>query len=128
MLNHSIVMGRLTRDVEIKETPNGRKVVNNTVACPRDSKDEGTDFIDITVWGTNAENMAKYFSKGSMIIVEGRQRVENYTDKDGKSRKNTTVNVEKWHFCEAKKDGADANKADAPADPVADAGGVQFPW
>ena len=127
MLNTVTIMGRLTKDVEIKDV-NGHKVVNNTLAVGRDGKDEGTDFIDIVVWDGRAEGLAKSCAKGSMIVVKGRLRQDSYTDKEGKSRSQLRVNAEGWYFGESKKGDGNA-KGDAPAaDPVADAGGVQFPW
>jgi single-strand DNA-binding protein len=126
MLNNVTIMGRLTRDIEVKEA-NGHKVVNNTLAVARDGKDEGTYFIDVVIWDGRAEGLAKSCTKGSMIVVNGRLRQDTYTDKEGKSRSNVRVNANNWYFGEAKKAAGDAPDA-APADPVADAGGVQFPW
>lgn len=129
MLNHITLMGNLTKDVEVK-TVGDKKVVNNTIAVRRDFAPEGqpdTDFIDIAVWGPGAERMGKYLSKGSAIVVDGRLQIDNYTDRDGKSRNAASVRVQNWYFGERKAAAKDA----APAEPAPDAdvgGEVEFPF
>ena len=107
MLNHIIVMGRLTRDVELRRTDSGKPVASFTVACDRDHAPEGrereTDFIDCVAWQGTAEFVDKYFNKGSMIIAEGRLQLRNWTDKDGNKRRSAEVLVSHVYFGEAKK-------------------------
>lgn len=128
MLNDITIMGRLTKDVEVKNAGE-HKVVNNTVAVGRDYASEGqpdTDFIDISVWNKSAERMAKHLKKGSMIVVRGRLEINTYADKDGKSRNSANVRVAEWYFGEPKSQG----NADAAAqDDTPDVGGeVDFPF
>ena len=79
MLNKIIVMGRLTRDPELRRTQSGLSVISFSVACDRDFKSQSgekeTDFIDIVAWRTTAEFVCKYFSKGRMAVVEGRCQI-----------------------------------------------------
>ena len=92
MLNHITIMGRLTRDPEMRTTQSGVTVASFTLAVDRDfgGKDGGekqTDFIDCTAWRHTAEFISKYFSKGRMAVVSGRLQIDNYTDNDGNKRK-----------------------------------------
>ncbi len=85
MLNLSIIMGRLTADPELKQTPNGKSVCSFTVAVDRDYAPQGqeqqADFICVTAWNKTAEFVSKYFSKGKMIAVEGQLRTRSYDDR-----------------------------------------------
>ena len=76
MLNHVVLMGRLTRDPELRRTGSGHAVTSFTIACDHDFAPQGgekeTDFIDIVTWRSTAEFAQKYFAKGSMIVVSGR--------------------------------------------------------
>ena len=87
MLNHISIMGRLTRDPEIRYTPNNIPVASFTLAVDRDFKngsgEKETDFINCVAWRSTAEFVEKYFSKGRMIVVSGRLQIRKYTDKDG---------------------------------------------
>ena len=95
MINSVMLMGRLTRDAELRETESGKKVTNVTIATQRPYKNsEGiyeTDFIDCTLWGKMAETICKHFHKGDMIAAKG--RLETTTDKDNNKKLN--LNVEK---------------------------------
>lgn len=106
MLNRCIIMGRMTRDPELRSTGSGKSVTSFTIACERDLKDkEGsrtTDFIDCVAWGSTAENTVKYFSKGRMAIVEGRLQVRDWKDKDGNKRKSVEIIAERVHFGDSK--------------------------
>ena len=109
MLNHSIVMGRLTKDPELRRTDSGIAVTSFSIACDRDftNKDSGereTDFIDCVAWRSTAEFVSKYFSKGNMIVVSGRLQMRNYTDKDGNKRRVTEIVADNVYFGEGKKD------------------------
>lgn len=102
MLNNFSLMGRLTRDPEIKTTPSGVKVLSFTVACDRNFKNQdGTttaDFIDCVAWRQQAEFINKYFAKGKMIALTGSLQTRTYTDRDGIKRKVYEVNVESVNF------------------------------
>ena len=110
-MNNVVLVGRLTRDIELRYIPgNGTPVANFTMAVDRefttkDGKKE-TDFIDIQVWGKSAENCANYIGKGSLVAVQGSLRVESY-EKDGERRKATRVNANRVQFLESKKDKKD---------------------
>ena len=109
MLNHITIMGRLTKDPELRRTNSGTAVASFTIACDRDfgNKDSGekeTDFIDCVAWRQTAEFLEKYFSKGRMIVVSGRLQKRSYTDKDGNKRYATEVVAESCYFGDSKKE------------------------
>lgn len=109
MLNHITIMGRLTRDPELRRTGSGVAVTSFTVACDRDiaNKETGereTDFIDCVAWRNTGEFVSKYFKKGSMAVVSGRLQVRGWTDKDGNKRRTSEVVADNVYFGEAKKD------------------------
>ena len=109
MLNHITIMGRLTRDPELRVTGSGISVANFSVAVDRDfsGKDSGekeTDFIDCTAWRKTAEFVAKHFTKGRMIVVSGRLQINSYTDKDGNKRRSAVVVADNCYFGDSKKD------------------------
>lgn len=108
MLNHITIMGRLTRDIELRKLPSGKSVASVSIACDRDfaPKDGGereTDFIDIVAFGSTADFFSKYFSKGSMAIVSGRLQIRNWTDKDGNKRRSAEVVADSVYFGDSKK-------------------------
>lgn len=109
MLNHITIMGRLTRDPELRRTASGIAVASFTVAVDRDygGKDGGekeTDFIDCVAWRQTGKSVSKYFTKGRMIVVDGRLQVENWTDKDGNKRRSTKVVANSCYFGDSKRD------------------------
>lgn len=107
MLNEIILMGRLTRDPEIRYTNSGIPVASFTIAVDRDFKKDGeseTDFIDITAWRNTAEFVSKHFSKGRMAVVSGRLQIRTWNDKDGNKRRNAEVVAENVYFGDSKKD------------------------
>ena len=108
MLNHIALMGRLTRDPELRRTQNGIAVASFTLAVDRDYKAEngerGVDFVDCVVWRSGAEFAQKYFSKGQMAVVSGRLQSRGWTDKEGGKRKSWEVLVDNLYFAGAKKD------------------------
>ena len=95
MLNRIIVMGRLTRDPELRRTGSGTAVTSFSVAVDRDFKSQSgereTDFIDVVAWRSTAEFVSKYFSKGRMAVVEGRLQIRDWTDKDGGKRRSAEI-------------------------------------
>lgn len=120
MLNTVIIMGRLTRDPEMRTTQSGVAVASFTLAVDRDfgGKDGGekqTDFIDCTAWRHTAEFVSKYFSKGRMAVVSGRLQIDNYTDNDGNKRKSAKVVADNIYFGDSKKDGATGGQSEEMA-------------
>ena len=111
MLNKIVIMGRLTRDPEIRQTGSGKNVANFSVAVDRDFKNQNgereTDFIDCVAWGSTGDFVGKYFAKGSMIVVSGRLQLRNWEDDNGNKRKNAEINVENVYF------GGDSKRSDA---------------
>ena len=108
MLNHIVIMGRLTRDPEIRRTGTGIAVASFSVAVDRDfgGRDGGereTDFIDCVAWRTTGEFVSKYFTKGSMIVVSGRLQIRGWTDKDGNKRRSAEVVADNVYFGESKR-------------------------
>ncbi len=108
MLNHIVIMGRLTRDPELRRTGTGIAVASFSVAVDRDfgGRDGGereTDFIDCVAWRTTGEFVSKYFTKGSMIVVSGRLQIRNWTDKDGNKRRTAEVVADNVYFGESKR-------------------------
>lgn len=111
MLNKIILMGRLTRDPELRRTGSGTAVASLTLAVDRDVKskdgEKATDFIDIVAWRNTAEFVSKYFSKGRMAVVEGRLQIRDWKDKEGNNRRSAEVVADNVYFGDsAKKDGA----------------------
>jgi len=113
MLNHIVLMGRLTRDVELRRTGSGIAVASFTIAVDRDFAEKGkekeTDFIDIVAWRSTAEFVEKYFSKGRMAVVDGRLQVRKWQNKDGENRYSTEVIAEHVYFGDSKKDSSSGN-------------------
>ena len=108
MLNHITIMGRLTRDPELRRTGTGTAVASFTVAVDRDfvGRDGGereTDFIDCVAWRQTGEFVSKYFTKGSMIVVSGRLQIRNWNDKDGNKRRSAEVVADNVYFGESKR-------------------------
>ena len=109
MLNHITIMGRLTKDPELRRTGSGVAVTSFTVAVDRDiaNKDTGereTDFIDCVAWRGTGEFVDKHFKKGSMAVVSGRLQIRGWTDKDGNKRRNAEVVADNVYFGDSKKD------------------------
>ncbi len=109
MLNHITIMGRLTRDPELRRTGSGIAVASFSVAVDRDfgGRDGGekeTDFIDCVAWRQTGEFVSKYFTKGRMIVVSGRLQIRSWTDKDGNKRRTAEVVAENCYFGDSKRD------------------------
>ena len=105
MLNHITIMGRLTRDPELRRTGSGKPVSSFTVAVDREfsqGDQKETDFIDCVAWNKTGEFVDKYFSKGSMIVVAGRLQIRSWTDKDGNKRRSAEVVADNVYFGESK--------------------------
>lgn len=116
MLNRIIVMGRMTRDPELRRTNSGNAVTSFTVAVDRDFKSQSgekeTDFIDVMAWRNTAEFVSKYFSKGRMAVVEGRLQLRDWTDKDGNKRRRAEIVADSVYFGDSKRDGGDAAQSE----------------
>ena len=122
MLNHITIMGRLTRDPELRRTGSGVAVASFTVAVDRDfgSREGGereTDFIDCVAWRQTGEFVSKYFTKGSMAVVSGRLQIRNWTDKEGNKRRTAEVVADNVYFGESKRQSEGGSYA-APAAPA----------
>ena len=102
MLNHVIIMGRMTKEPELRTTNSGKPVASFSVAVERDMEKDGkreADFLDCVAWGKTGEFVSRYFPKGKMICVEGRVQNRDWTDKQGNKRRSTEVLVSGVHFC-----------------------------
>ena len=102
MLNRIILMGRLTRDPELRKTQSDTPVCSFSLAVDRDYKKDGekkeTDFIDIVAWRATAEFVSKFFTKGRMAVVEGRLQIRDWTDKEGNKRRSAEVIADNVYF------------------------------
>ena len=109
MLNHITIMGRMTKDPEMRRTGSGVAVTSFTVAVDRDiankeTNERETDFIDCVAWRGTGEFVEKYFKKGSMAVVSGRLQIRGWTDKDGNKRRTAEVVADNVYFGDSKKD------------------------
>ena len=116
MLNHIVIMGRLTRDPELRRTGSGIAVASFTVAVDRDfaSRESGereTDFIDCVAWRQTGEFVSKYFTKGSMAVVSGRLQIRGWTDKDGNKRRTAEVVADNVYFGESRRGSDNGNSS-----------------
>ena len=120
MLNKIFIMGRLTRDPELRRLENGTAVTRFSLAVDRDFKSQNgersTDFIDVVAWRSTAEFVAKYFTKGRMAVVEGRLQMRDWTDKDGNKRTSAEVVADTVYF-------GDSNRREDGGAPGRDYGG-----
>ena len=116
MLNHIVIMGRLTRDPELRRTGSGTAVASFTLAVDRDfsgkdGKEKETDFVDCVAWRNTGEFVSKYFSKGRMAVVSGRLQIRSFTDKEGNKRRVAEVVAENVYFADSKKEASSDNSA-----------------
>lgn len=130
MLNSIALMGRLTREPELRRTGSGVPVCTITLAVERDYKadtaERETDFIDVVTWRSTAEFVTKYFRKGSMAVVVGRLQVRDWTDKEGHKRRSAEVVAEGVYFGESKRS-ASAAPAQGGID-IEDYGDDELPY
>lgn len=119
MLNSVCLMGRLVADPELRTTPSGVSVCSFRIAVDRNyqtkGQDKQTDFINIVAWRATADFVSRYFHKGSMVVVQGSIRTENYTDKDGNKRSSFSVQADNVMFGESKSATGGAQGGYAPA-------------
>ena len=124
MLNHIVLMGRLTRDPELRYTNSNVPVASFTVAVDRDygrseNGERQTDFINVAAWRQTGEFVSKYFSKGSMIVVSGRLQIREYTDRDGNRRNAAEVVADNVYFGESRRrDDSEAPRSDSYSAPA----------
>lgn len=134
MLNTITVMGRLTRDVELRRTGSGVAVASFCLAVDRDYPDKQsgereTDFIDCVAWRGLGEFVSRYFGKGSMAVVTGRLQIRNWTDKDGNKRRAAEILAEAVYFGDSKKsDQGNGGYQDQKEYPVLDGEDRRLPW
>lgn len=106
MLNKIFIMGRLTKDPELRYTESGNAVTNFSLACDRDFKEKDgsrtTDFVECNAWRNTAEFVAKHFSKGRMAVVEGRLQMRDWKDKNGNTRRSAEIQVDNIYFGDSK--------------------------
>ena len=132
MLNNIVIMGRLTRDPELRRTGSGTAVASFTLAVDRDfsGKDSGekeTDFIDCVAWRHTGEFVSKYFTKGRMAVVSGRLQIRPWTDKEGNKRRSAEVIAESVYFGDSKKESDGSGGSYGGSNPYNAPGGYGTP-
>ncbi|MCI7018960.1 MAG: single-stranded DNA-binding protein [Clostridiales bacterium] len=116
MLNHIVIMGRLTRDPELRRTGSGVAVTSFSLAvdrdfAPKDGGERETDFIDCVAWRQTGEFVSKYFAKGRMAVVSGRLQIRSWTDKDGNKRRTAEVVADNVYFGDSRRDSESGNSS-----------------
>lgn len=119
MLNHITIMGRLTRDPELRRTGSGIAVASFTLAvdrdyAPKDGAERETDFIDCVAWRQTGEFVSKYFTKGRMAVVSGRLQIRSWADKEGNKRRSAEVIADNVYFGDSKRDSGSSYTAPEP--------------
>ena len=124
MLNKIIVMGRLTHDPELRRTGSGTPVCSFSIACDRDFKSQSgekeTDFFDVVAWRTTGEFVSKYFTKGRMVVVEGRLQIREWQDKEGNKRRSAEINADNVYFGDSRPAQVEGSSGPGEADAVKD--------
>ena len=135
MLNKIFIMGRLTRDPELRRTQSGTAVTSFSLAVDRDYKSQSgekeTDFIDVVAWRSTAEFVSKYFTKGRMAVVEGRLQIRDWKDKEGNNRRSAEVVADNVYFGDSRPGGAGGNNggySQAPPPTVLPPEGIPPRW
>lgn len=113
MLNKIVVMGRLTRDPELRHTQSGKSVASFSIACDRDFDKNAVDFFDVVVWGNTADFVSSYFSKGRMAVISGRLQTREWTDREGNKRKAIEIVSDNVYFADSKRE-SDSREPTAP--------------
>ena len=113
MLNKIIIMGRLTRDPEVRRTRNGISVASFALAVSRDYQGQNgekpTDFIECSAWRNTADFVSRYFTRGRMAVVEGSLQMQDWTDRDGNKRRSAVVVAESVYFADSKRTASEGN-------------------
>lgn len=130
MLNRIVLMGRLTKNPELRHTQSGTPAASFSLAVDRDFKDKqtgekATDFIDIVAWRQTAEFVSRFFTKGRMAVVEGRLQLRDWTDRGGNKRRTAEVLAEHVYFGDSKRD-AESGGAYTPPPAEPGSGGAEF--
>ena len=124
MLNKIIVMGRLTHDPELRRTGSGTPVCSFSIACDRDFKsqtgEKETDFFDVVAWRTTGEFVSKYFTKGRMVVVEGRLQIREWQAKEGNKRRSAEINADNVYFGDSRPAQAEGASGTGEADAFKD--------
>ena len=124
MLNKIIVMGRLTHDPELRRTGSGTPVCSFSIACDRDFKSQSgekeTDFFDVVAWRATGEFVNKYFTKGRMVVVEGRLQIREWQDKEGNKRRSAEINADNAYFGDSRPAQAEGSSGHGEADAFKD--------
>lgn len=133
MLNRIILMGRLTRDPELRHTQSGTAVASFTLAVDRDFKDKATgekatDFIDVVAWRQTGEFVSRYFTKGRMAVVAGSLQIRDWTDREGSRRRHAEVAADKVCFGDSKRDGGEGAAGAAASFTEAEADDGELPF
>ena len=127
MLNEVILMGRLTRDPDVRMTQNGTTAANFALACERDyapqGQDRETDFFDIVAFRNTADFVGQYFAKGQLVAVKGRLQQRDWTDKQGNKRRTTEILADRCYFAEKRQD---RDASDAGSQQMSDSTPVPF--
>ena len=124
MLNRIVLMGRLTRDPELRKTQSDTPVCSFSLAVDRDYKKDGekkeTDFIDIVAWRATAEFVSKFFTKGRMAVVEGRLQIRDWTDKEGNKRRSAEINADNVYLGDSRPTQAEGSSGTGETDAFKD--------
>ena len=107
-LNHVTILGRLTRNPELRRTQSGKAVASFALAVDRDFEKGKTDFIECVAWGNTAEFVSNYFTKGRAAVVSGRLQMRDWQDKNGNKRTSAEVIAENVYFADSKKETSEA--------------------
>ena len=129
MINRVVLVGRITKDIDLRKTPNGASVVQFTIACNRRVKQQGqpeADFINCVAWRNTADFISKFFDKGQLIALVGSLQSRTYEDKTGAKRTAFEVIVDEAHFVESKRDSSRPSTPEFKAPPVTGGNTVDF--
>lgn len=118
-INQVILMGRLTRDPEMRTTPSGKNVTDFSLAVDRFGDSDQADFFNVTAWDKTAELVVKYLAKGRRVLVQGSLRQDSWEDKDtGKKRSSITITARDVTFLDGPSDGQTNNKSNSSDESV----------
>lgn len=128
MINTCTVVGRLTKDIDLRSTRDGKSVAQFTLAVDRDKKDSGADFINCIAWGKSAEILERYVRKGDMLGIIGKIQTRNYEDRTGKKVYVTEVMVDRFQFLERKQNPEPVKYTEVSDDFVQDVSNTELPF
>lgn len=128
MINTCTLVGRLTKDIDLRSTRDGKSVAQFTLAVDRDKKDSGADFINCIAWGKSAEILERYVHKGDMLGIIGKIQTRNYEDRTGKKVYVTEVMVDRFQFLERKQNPEPVKYTEVSDDFVKDVSDTELPF